>query len=696
MSERWNVLISGFCRHWVLTAVAAICLGGSWAHAVTSVDEEFGELRQWADAHVASGNVVPAFSFTCEGRAFDYAAAARSFSEKPAAQGSACVERRTIWTDAELGLEVRCESQVYSDYPVAEWVVFVRNVGREPSPLIENLKALDVVQPRSAGDSVTVHHARGSNAEFADFEPLSDALPTGGHLSLGSHGRPGNRVGVPSVEAMPFFNVAGADGGLIVGLGWTGPWMASCERKADGAVSLQAGFEPMHIRLEPGEEIRLPRVALLFWKGDRLRAQNLWRGYVRAHFSPTPGGKPFEGLIADANWGSWMSADRHIDEIRWWRNHDLPMECYWVDAGWTDMSLGWEAHQSQQEPNRALFPEGMKPLSDAAHANGMKLLLWMVPPSVHPAVGIGKEHPEWLGEPYGDPSLGAMVFHGLDHGDPNVNLHMIDHFSDVVVRFGVDIFRQDGGNLWPMDTEPGRVGMHQIRYVQGAISFWDGLLQRHPGLLIDNCAEGGRKIDLEAIKRSIVLWRSDSQASGEFDAISNQGFTYGLLSWIPLCGAAVPVHHLSKYAFRSAYAPALLMCWPMAQVSDIQDRWKDIDLDLLRKLLKEYVALRPNLFGDFYPLTAYSRDAHAWMAWQCDRSDLGQGMVQVFRRAECADASQVYRLHALNPDDMYSVTNVDDGQSKKVYGKTLMDEGLSVAISEQPGAAIIAYRRCEP
>ncbi|MBM4095074.1 MAG: hypothetical protein FJ276_37545, partial [Planctomycetes bacterium] len=43
--------------------------------------------------------------------------------------------------------------------------------------------------------------------------------------------------------------------------------------------------------------------------------------------------------------------------------------------------------------------------------------------------------------------------------------------------------------------------------------FWDGLLQRHPHLLIDNCAEGARKIDLETIRRSIVLWRSDCQAS---------------------------------------------------------------------------------------------------------------------------------------------------------------------------------------
>ena len=671
------------CLRWMIVVAGVVWGGLSQAGAVTPAENEFVEMRQWVSAHFGAGEGVPPFSFTCDGHPFSYASGNKAVTEKPLQRNPAYMERSVIWTDAASGLEVRCQASVYSDYPVVEWVAYLKNAGQKDLPLIENIDAMDVALPCDAAGPVTVYHGRGSNADYSDFALLSDTVSPGGQLDLGSHGRPGNRGGLPSVESLPFFNVAVGAGGVLVGIGWTGPWAAKCERNEQGAVSIQAGLEAVHIRLRPGEEIRTPRIAVLFWKGERLRAHNLWRAFLRDHFSPTPGGKPFAGLIADGNWGSWMSSDKHIEEIRWWRDHDLPMECYWVDAGWTDMSLGWEAHQSHQEPNKALFPDGMKPLSDAAHARDMKFLLWMVPSSVHPAVGIGKEHPEWLGEPYGDKAYGAMVFHGLDHGSPEVNRCMIDHFSEVVDRFGVDVFRQDGGNLWPADDEPERVGMRQIRYVQSAYDFWDGLLEKHPGLLIDNCAEGGRKIDLETIKRSIVLWRSDCQASGDFDPVSNQGFTYGLLSWIPLCGAAVPMSHLSAYSFRSAYAPAILMCWPMAAVTDIRQRWKNIDLNLLRKLLKEYVALRPYLFGDFYPLTSYSLDAHDWMAWQCDRPDMGRGMLQAFRRPDCTEKTQVYKLHGLNPDATYAVVDLDENQPKELTGQTLMNEPKNVSRNPQ-------------
>jgi alpha-galactosidase len=371
----------------------------------------------------------------------------------------------------------------------------------------------------------------------------------------------------------------------------------------------------------------------------------------------------------------------------------LPMECYWVDAGWTDMSLGWEAHQSQQVPNPSLFPAGMKPLSDAAHERGMKFLLWMVPPSVHPAVGLGKEHPEWLGEPFGGKEYGGMVFHGLDLGQPEITRCMTDHFSKVVDDFGVDVFRQDGGNLWPEDKDPDRIGASEMRYVQGAYDFWDGLLEKHPNLLIDNCAEGGKKIDIETIRRSIVLWRSDCQASGEFDPASTQGFTYGLLQWTPLCGGVSPTQKLSAYGFRSAYCPALLMGWPMTQVNDLKERWGSVDLDLLRKLLKEYVALRPYVFGDFYPLTPYSIEAKDWMAWQFDRPDLGEGMVQAFRRTACDGAEQSYKLHGLDPKATYAVIDLDEQNSRELSGQALMDTGLQVRVPNQPGAAVVTYKR---
>ena len=47
---------------------------------------------------------------------------------------------------------------------------------------------------------------------------------------------------------------------------------------------------------------------------------------------------------------------------------------------------------------------------------------------------------------------------------------------------------------------------HLVNHVDG----FKPLLRRHPGLWIDTCASGGRRIELESMSRAVALWRSDN------------------------------------------------------------------------------------------------------------------------------------------------------------------------------------------
>jgi len=674
------------------------------------MNDEMQKKNQWVKKHLleaepnTSGPTTDRgdlpFAFVYDGRASnEVLASCPKKTEKHELDGKR-TQHTFVWTDPATGLEIRCVAIEYSDYPSVDWVVYLKNTGLLDTPILENIQALDTSWPREPGLPLIVHHAKGSNSAASDFAPLTDSLTPGRELKMHSHGsRYAGRGGLPSIESLPFFNLQLGDHGMIVALGWSGSWAAGFTRDTEGTINVQAGLEHTHLRLHPGEEIRSPRIVMLFWQDDRMWAHNLWRRFLLDHYSPRPGGRPFAGMIADLNWGSYMNAGKHIEEINFWGDHDLPMEYYWIDAGWADMSLGWEAHTSHQIPDPSLFPNGLKPLADAAHQRGMKFLLWMVPESVHPAVGIGKEHPDWLGKPW-TPAGGNMSFHGLDHGDQRANQFMIEHFSKVVSDFGVDVFRQDGENIWPEDTEPDRDGMSQISHISGFYDFWDGLLEKHPELLIDNCACGARKIDIETVSRSVALWRSDCQA-WDFDPITNQGFNYGLLQWIPLCGGVVLAHKLSTYAFRSAYSPALVMNWPMTgnwitggdRSTDPKIRWSNIDLDLLRKLLKEYLSIRPYTFGDFYPLTPYSIKHSDWLAWQFDRPDLGEGMVQAFRRPECLEMVQQFKLHGLDSATAYTVTDVDEHRGCEISGRELMEIGLDINVPDRPGAVVVTYKK---
>jgi alpha-galactosidase len=673
---------------------------GTAAEAVRP--EEMQQRDHWIEQGFLGPKPQLPFSFAYGGQASAELLTAWPKTMETRKLDDARTQHTLTWTDPKTGLELQCVAIEYRDFPAVEWVLYAKNMGDKDTPILEELYALDARLTRADPGEFIVHHLRGSNSSFSDFSPITDTIPATGDLVVQSHGEPtsmGSPSGSPSVEAMPMFNVEYGQQGVIAALGWSGPWSATFQRDGDRAARVRAKMEATHLFLHPGERIRSPRVLMLFWKGDRVNAHNVWRRLILAHYSPRPGGKPFAGLTADANWSNIMDADHHIQQLNWWGDHDIPMECYWMDAAWTDMSKGWFAHQSQQTPDKTLFPDGMRPISDAAHKRGMKYLLWFVPHGLHPEVGIGKDHPEFLGAPFTNEAYPGQKFYALDHGNPEINRFMIAYFSKIVSDFGVDIFRQDGTAGWPADTGPDRLGISQIRYTEGFYAFWDGLLERNPNLMIDNCATGARRVELETMKRSIVLWRSDSQATSRFDPLTNQAFNQGLFPWAPLHAGAVPLATLSPYSFRSAYCPVLVVGWPdegmppPTWITDVAKRWSTIDMDLLRRLMKEYLKVRPYTLGDYYALTPHSLDTKVWAGWQFDRPDLGEGMVQMFRRQDSVDESLHVEPRGLEPHATYTLTNLDAGGTASMTGRRLMDDGLAITIKERPGSALITYQK---
>ena len=88
-------------------------------------------------------------------------------------------------------------------------------------------------------------------------------------------------------------------------------------------------------------------------------------------------------------------------------------------------------------------------------------------------------------------------------------------------------------SFWRQADAPDRQGMTEIHYVEGHYAMWDELLARHPGLSIDNCASGGRRIDLETCHRSVPLWHSDT-GCGPGHADWNQTQSSGLNLYVPV------------------------------------------------------------------------------------------------------------------------------------------------------------------
>jgi alpha-galactosidase len=296
-----------------------------------------------------------------------------------------------------------------------------------------------------------------------------------------------------------------------------------------------------------------------------------------------------------------------------------------------------------------------------------------------------KAHPDWLLSPSNLPPEQQYQsrdgFYLLNLGNEDALAWLKGKTSEMIGSIGIDIYRHDFNmyplNYWRNEEAPDRQGMNEIRYITGLYDYFDTLLHNHPDLLIDNCASGGRRLDFEMLRRTIPLWRTDLC----WDNVAEQCMTYGLSLWMPLHG--VGSVSLDPYDFRSGmgtnFTTALDYNDPAIWTTAIE-------------LLNQYKSIKHLFEGDFYPLTPYNTSQDAWIAWQFDRPDLGEGMVQAFRREKSIHESIQLNLIGLDPDARYFVKNIDVNDSEEMTGCELMDNGLDIYIENCPGAEVFIYK----
>jgi alpha-galactosidase len=125
-------------------------------------------------------------------------------------------------------------------------------------------------------------------------------------------------------------------------------------------------------------------------------------------------------------------------------------------------------------------------------------------------------------------------------------------------------------------------------------------------------------------------------------------------------------------------------------------REKSLDYDKIRKLTTQWREIMPYYYGDYYPLMKPNRDRDAWVAWQFDRPDQGDGVVQAFRRADREIQSPYesvrLKLRGLDAKAKYHITQLNHTDKTEMSGEELLQKGLPISIEEQPGVAIIKYK----
>ena len=174
-----------------LGIVSAVWLAATpLATAASPTPGELAEARQWAAAKFEGNRETMAtdsfFSFTYDGKpsaellkTWECKRSNRRLDDKR-------TEHTIAYTDPKTGLIVRVVGIEYRDFPSVEWTLYCKNAGKTDTPIIENIRSLDIRWQRGEKGEFLLHHNVCAPADGADYTPLESVLGKNAKLRLGS------------------------------------------------------------------------------------------------------------------------------------------------------------------------------------------------------------------------------------------------------------------------------------------------------------------------------------------------------------------------------------------------------------------------------------------------------------------------------------------------------------------------------
>ena len=661
--------------------------------------EDMRKSQAWLERYFSSAAALP-IAFTFGGEAISGIPAAWGPRLQRRNVDANIAERVYVGQDPASGLQVRVECTEYKDYPVVEWVAWFTNTGDKPTPLLEDILAMDAAFD---GASPVVYHCNGDYYSEDGYTPTETALQAGGELRFAPNG------GRPCDGAFPYYRLTFADGGHSIAVGWPAQWMIRFQGSAEG-VQVQSGQEKTHLRLLPGESIRTPRMTVLTWAGDSARATNLWRRWYLAHILPRPDGRPLRPLLACAatDEGEEFTAATEENQIRFmdtFKERGFNFDVWWIDAGWypcyneEHQRRWWRTGSWMPDPER--FPRGLQPISDRAAEHGADLLVWFEPERVQPSTALDLEHDDWLLRTQNNDN-GLLYL-----GNPEARQWLTDHVCQLIRDNGIKIYRQDHNfpplDHWRKNDAEDRQGMNENLHVQGYLQFWDDLLARNPGLWIDSCASGGRRNDLETMRRSVPLHYTDY---GYGDHPVKLAFHRTLYEWIPYfkeCTLSWDIDETqtradagwdggaggstSTVTVRARFDPRIdsysYHCGMAPMVFATLDiRRDDYDFALATKMIDVWRRAAP-LHALRRLLPAYTLPYQRQGVGRAGSSTILPPVRALSRASVCPPplrrARHVY-LQGIDAAAQYRFENMESGETREVAGDALIRDGFTFAL----------------
>jgi alpha-galactosidase len=296
---------------------------------------------------------------------------------------------------------------------------------------------------------------------------------------------------------------------IALHLAWSGDHRLAVETLSDGRRQALAGqhLAAGEIILEHGASFETPVAYACMSTTGFNGLSDAFHPFVRNTILP-----PRSSSTRKVHFNSWEAAYFSFDEASLkslaTAAATIGVERFVLDDGWFSgrrddtTSLGdWRVDSDR-------FPEGLGPLIEHVHGQGMDFGLWVEPEMVSPVSDFYRDHPDWCVHAPGAarPTMRHQLW--LDLSREEVRDHLFTQLDTLLATHAIAYLKWDCNRFMFPATSRGVPAGGQI--VRGAYALMDRLRARHPSVEIESCASGGARIDLEVLKRTTRVWPSDT------------------------------------------------------------------------------------------------------------------------------------------------------------------------------------------
>lgn len=579
-------------------------------------------------------------------------------------------------TDAG-GLQIRAEYLEYRDFPVTEWVFYFTNRGNSDTPILKKIR----IEGELVCPDAVLEYGNGDTQREDGYHFWKQPVEKKFRLTPTS--------GTPCEGAFPYLKLHGTDREIRAAIGWPTKWAVEIAPRKNG-VRFSCGQDRCATVLHPGETYRTPRLNLMVYTNENApyRGINLWRHWYFKHILPRENGQPIPPKLILHHHGAQgmpeftgATEENQLHALKEYLRRGIKPDVWWIDAGWYPCNGDWQGTGTWRA-DFARFPNGLAPIGKLCEKNGIQFLLWFEPERIRAGEELDREHPDWM--------LGRIghTTRLLDLGNPKARKWLIEHFDRLIKDWHIRIYRQDFNTdplpIWIENEANNRIGMIENLHAQGYLALWDELLSRNPGLWIDSCSSGGRRNDLESMRRAVPLHYTDV-GYGNHPIKQNQ--FREMFEWIPYFRSHSrnwdkpdgTYRHtdqsLDEFAYYGAITPGISS---MVTYNDTEEHFKMVAK--MHQIWREAAELE--LSGDYYPITECRGDPHDWYAMQFDNEQRQYGFVQITRNTLAEDTSYFLKMPCVYAKKHYTFTDRETGECFTYHSKVLI-EGINITLPKR-------------